>query len=127
MVLVEGRTSRTQEQVARSHAATDSDQSWVRVDCAGRSRHCEISYADSHSLTDLVNHNRWKVFQPIVMSDICVKLSGTLLDFRVESIILSDEQILLCRLTEESWWYPPGGRIRTGKSSLAAIHRELEE
>ena len=61
------------------------------------------------------------------MSDICVELSGTLLNFRVGGIILSDEQILLCRLTEESWWYPPGGRIRTGESSLAAIHRELEE
>ena len=62
MVLVEGRTSRTQEQVARGHAATDSDQYWVRVDCAGRSVHCENSYADSPSLTDLVNDNLWKVF-----------------------------------------------------------------
>jgi len=61
------------------------------------------------------------------MSDICVELSGTLLNFRVGGIILSDDQVLLCRLTEESWWYPPGGRIRTGESSLAAIHRELEE
>ncbi len=62
VVLVEGRTSRTQEQVARGYAATDSDQYWVRVDCAGRSLHREISYADSPSLTDLVNDNRWKVF-----------------------------------------------------------------
>ena len=61
------------------------------------------------------------------MSDICVELSGTLLNFRVGGIILSDEQILLCRLTEESWWHPPGGRIRTGESSLAAIHREPDE
>ncbi len=36
------------------------------------------------------------------MSDICVELSGTLLNFRCRGIILSDEQILLCRLTEES-------------------------
>ena len=60
------------------------------------------------------------------MSDICVELSGTLLNFRVGGIILSDKQILLCRLTEELRWYLPGGRIRTGESSLAAIHRELE-
>ena len=55
MVLVEGRTSRTQEQVARGHAATDSDQYWVRVDCAGRSLHREISYPDTPGLTDLLN------------------------------------------------------------------------
>ena len=61
------------------------------------------------------------------MSDICVELPGTLLNFRVGGIILSDEQILLCRLTEESWWYPPGSRIKTEESSLVAIHRELEE
>ena len=36
------------------------------------------------------------------MSDICVELSGTLLNFRCRGIILSDEQILLVRLTEES-------------------------
>ena len=62
MVLVEGRTSRTQEQVARGHAATDSDQYWVRVDCAGRSLRREISYPDTPGLTDLPNDNRWKVF-----------------------------------------------------------------
>ena len=62
MVLVEGRTSRTQEQVARGHAATDSDQYWVRVDFAGRSLHREISYPDPPGLTDLPNDNRWKVF-----------------------------------------------------------------
>ena len=62
VVLVEGRTSRTQEQVARGHAATDSNQYWVRVNYAGRSLHREISYPDTPSLTDLVNDNRWKVF-----------------------------------------------------------------
>ena len=61
------------------------------------------------------------------MSDICVELSGILLNFRVGGIILSDKQILLCRLTEEFRWYMPGGRIKTGEFSLAAIHRELEE
>ena len=61
------------------------------------------------------------------MSDICVGLSRTLVNFRVVGIILSDEQILLCRLTEESWWHPPGGRFRNGESSLAPIHREFEE
>ena len=58
MALAEGRTSRTQEQVARGYAATDSDQYWVRIDCAGRSLHREISYPDTPSLTDLVNDNR---------------------------------------------------------------------
>ena len=61
------------------------------------------------------------------MSDICVELSGILLNFRVGGIILSDKQILLCRLTEEFRCYLPSGRIRTGESSLAAIHLKLEE
>ncbi len=62
----------------------------------------------------------------MVMSDFSVELSGTWLIFRVGGFIFSEEKVLLCRLTEEFFWYPPVGRVRRGESSLAEIHDELE-
>ena len=62
----------------------------------------------------------------MVMSDFCVELSGTWLIFQVGGFIFLEDKVLLCRLTEEFFWYRPVGRVRIGESSLAEIHDELE-
>ena len=61
------------------------------------------------------------------MTDIQVDLAGTRVNLRVSALVKCQDQILVCRITTEDWFFLPGGRIKTNESSLEAIQRELSE
>jgi ADP-ribose pyrophosphatase YjhB (NUDIX family) len=60
-------------------------------------------------------------------SDISWSGSGGTFNLRVAAIITSGEKILLCTVGQLGYWFLPGGRIRLGESSRAALARELAE
>ena len=61
------------------------------------------------------------------MADISIQLDGHRVNLRAGAIVRDASEILLCRLSSEDCWYVPGGRIKTGESSLEALRRELTE
>jgi ADP-ribose pyrophosphatase YjhB (NUDIX family) len=61
------------------------------------------------------------------MSDVCVLIGDTKLNLRVGALIVHDSCILICRLPEAAWGFVPGGRVKANETSVAAIHRELNE
>jgi ADP-ribose pyrophosphatase YjhB (NUDIX family) len=48
-------------------------------------------------------------------------------NLRVAAIISRGEEVLLCTVDGLSYWFLPGGRVRFGESSAAALARELAE
>ena len=48
-------------------------------------------------------------------------------NLRVAAIISRGEEVLLCTVDGLSYWFLPGGRVRFGESSDAALARELAE
>jgi ADP-ribose pyrophosphatase YjhB (NUDIX family) len=48
-------------------------------------------------------------------------------NLRVAAILTRGEQILLCTEAGLGYWYLPGGRVRFGESTDAALARELAE
>ena len=61
------------------------------------------------------------------MSDITVNVNGYRVNLRVGAVVARVDEILLCRMRDQAWWFLPGGRIKTNESSLAALNRELSE
>lgn len=61
------------------------------------------------------------------MRDLTIELDEWTVNIRVGAIVSHGARILLCRLPSYSWWFLPGGRVRTGESSHDALHRELSE
>jgi len=48
-------------------------------------------------------------------------------NLRVAGIITRGDEILLCSVHGLGYWFLPGGRIRLGEPSAAALARELDE
>lgn len=61
------------------------------------------------------------------MTDISFDLGGYRVNLRVGAVVARGDDILLCRERSKDWWYLPGGRIKAGESSPAALERELSE
>ncbi len=61
------------------------------------------------------------------MADISINLDGYRVNLRVSAIVTRREDVLVCRVSTENWWFLPGGRIKTNESSFEALHRELRE
>jgi len=52
--------------------------------------------------------------------------SGTF-NLRVAAIVIRGDQVLLCTVDSLDYWFLPGGRVRFGEPSQAALTRELAE
>ncbi len=61
------------------------------------------------------------------MADISIDLEGYRVNLRVGAVVTKSEDVLVCRLSTENWWYLPGGRIKTNETSVDALNRELRE
>lgn len=61
------------------------------------------------------------------MADIFFNLDGWMVNLRVAAVVTRGEDVLMCRGKTESWWFLPGGRVKTGESSREALTRELRE
>lgn len=61
------------------------------------------------------------------MTDITMDLGGCRVNLRVAAIVTKGQEVLVCRLRSEDWWFLPGGRIKTNESSIDALTRELRE
>ncbi len=61
------------------------------------------------------------------MTDITFDLEGYRINLRVAAVLTRGEDILVCRVKTEAWWFLPGGRIKANESSAEAISRELRE
>jgi ADP-ribose pyrophosphatase YjhB (NUDIX family) len=48
-------------------------------------------------------------------------------NLRVAAIIVHDGSLLVCTVGRLGYWFLPGGRVRLGESSAAALSRELAE
>src|SRR5580704_4103907 len=48
-------------------------------------------------------------------------------NFRVAAVIGHGHKVLLCTVDGLSYWFLPGGRVRFGEASDAALARELAE
>jgi ADP-ribose pyrophosphatase YjhB (NUDIX family) len=62
-----------------------------------------------------------------VGNDISWRGSGETFNLRVAAVITRGEKILLCTVDGVGHWLLPGGRVRFGESSQAALARELAE
>ncbi len=61
------------------------------------------------------------------MTDISFDLDGFTVHLRAGAIVTRGDDVVVCRLRTENWWYLPGGRIKTNESSVDALARELRE
>jgi len=61
------------------------------------------------------------------MTDITFDLNNIKINLRVGAVVRRGDEVLVCRMRTEAWWFLPGGRIKTGESSFEAINRELRE
>jgi ADP-ribose pyrophosphatase YjhB (NUDIX family) len=62
-----------------------------------------------------------------VGSDISWRGPGETFNLRVAAVITRSGKILLCTVDGIGYWFLPGGRVRLGESSQAAVARELAE
>ena len=60
-------------------------------------------------------------------ADISWRVPGGRFNLRAAAMITRDDQILLCQVDPLGCWFLPGGRVRFGESSDAALARELAE
>jgi ADP-ribose pyrophosphatase YjhB (NUDIX family) len=60
-------------------------------------------------------------------SDISWSGSSGTFNLRVAAVICRGEEILLCTVDGLGYWFLPGGRVRFGEPSDAALARELAE
>ena len=61
------------------------------------------------------------------VSDISWNGPGGTFNLRVAAIIRRGEEVLLCTVDGLGYWFLPGGRVRFGEASDAALARELAE
>jgi ADP-ribose pyrophosphatase YjhB (NUDIX family) len=61
------------------------------------------------------------------MTDISFDLDDQRINLRVAAVVSRSDDVLLCRVQDEDWWFLPGGRIKTNETSLEALDRELTE
>ncbi len=61
------------------------------------------------------------------MADISINLDGYRVNLRVSAVVTRGEEVLVCRVNTENWWFLPGGRIKTNETSVEALSRELRE
>jgi ADP-ribose pyrophosphatase YjhB (NUDIX family) len=47
--------------------------------------------------------------------------------FRAGGIIQRDDRVLLCRVGDADWWFPPGGGVHLQETSHQALKREFLE
>jgi ADP-ribose pyrophosphatase YjhB (NUDIX family) len=52
---------------------------------------------------------------------------GGTFNLRVAAVITRGDQVLLCTVEGLDYWFLPGGRVRFGEPSDAALARELAE
>jgi ADP-ribose pyrophosphatase YjhB (NUDIX family) len=60
-------------------------------------------------------------------SDISWSGPGGTFNLRVAGVIRSGDEVLLCTVGDLGYWFLPGGRVRVGEASDAALARELAE
>ena len=60
-------------------------------------------------------------------SDISWSGPGGTFNLRVAAVISRGDEVLLCTVEGLGYWFLPGGRVRFGESSDAALARELTE
>jgi 8-oxo-dGTP pyrophosphatase MutT (NUDIX family) len=61
------------------------------------------------------------------MSDITIEIGTVCINIRVGGLIRNNGKILLCQIPGTTYWFLPGGRIKTNESSYEALARELLE
>lgn len=61
------------------------------------------------------------------MNDISINVGGYWVNIRVGAMVFRGDDVLVCRGKDKSYWYLPGGRVKTNESSLDALRRELAE
>jgi ADP-ribose pyrophosphatase YjhB (NUDIX family) len=61
------------------------------------------------------------------MTDISFDLGDHRINLRVAAVVTQGDEVLLCRVWDEDWWFLPGGRIKANETSEAALKRELAE
>jgi ADP-ribose pyrophosphatase YjhB (NUDIX family) len=62
-----------------------------------------------------------------IAPDISLSGSAGTFNLRVAAVISRGEEVLLCTVDGLGYWFLPGGRVRFGESSDAALARELAE
>jgi ADP-ribose pyrophosphatase YjhB (NUDIX family) len=60
-------------------------------------------------------------------NDISWSGPGETFNLRVAAVIVRGGKVLLCTVNELGYWFLPGGRVRLGEPSEAALARELAE
>jgi ADP-ribose pyrophosphatase YjhB (NUDIX family) len=60
-------------------------------------------------------------------ADISWSSPGGTFNLRVAAVITRSDQVLLCTVDGLGYWFLPGGRVRFGEPSDAALARELAE
>lgn len=61
------------------------------------------------------------------MTDISWSGPAGTFNLRVAAVIIRGDQVLLCTVDTLDYWFLPGGRIRLGEPSGAALAREMAE
>jgi ADP-ribose pyrophosphatase YjhB (NUDIX family) len=56
-----------------------------------------------------------------------VDLDRCRFNLRVAAVVECSQDVLICRVETEDWWFLPGGRVKTNESFIDALARELDE
>jgi 8-oxo-dGTP pyrophosphatase MutT (NUDIX family) len=81
----------------------------------------------SSSVAELRIAPAWAGIMGGVQLDIDIRLGDHRFNFRVGAVIRRDRAVLTCSLPGSTFCFLPGGRVRAGEATQAALERELHE